>query len=38
MACEQVVGETWKSHDREPVVTGVTIDRKAAAHQMSVFG
>jgi hypothetical protein len=37
-AYEQVVGETWKPYDRQPEVTGATIDRKAAAHQMSAFG
>lgn len=37
-AYEQVVGETWKPYDRQPESVGATIDRKAAAHQMSAFG
>ena len=37
-AYEHVVGEAWKPYDRQPDMTGNTIDRKAAAHQMSAFG
>jgi hypothetical protein len=37
VAYEQVIGETWKPYDRQPEVAGSTIDRKAAAHQMSAF-
>ena len=37
-AYEQVIGETWKPYDRQPEPAGSTIDRKAAAHQMSAFG
>jgi hypothetical protein len=37
-AYEQIIGEAWKPYDRQPEIAGATIDRKAAAHQMSAFG
>ncbi|ACM39593.1 MULTISPECIES: hypothetical protein [Rhizobium/Agrobacterium group] len=36
-AYEQIVGETWKPFDRPIEQPGQTLDRKAAAAQMSAF-